>query len=90
MWYYNNEFIYLVFQQTFCCLVGPEIGQKVNYGEWDTFPTVEALTSLVEKAIHELQCRVIDSVLVLWAKALEGPNNSAQKFQGEDITGRVT
>lgn len=54
MWYYNNEFIYLVFQQTFCWLVGPEIGQKVNYGEWDTFPTVEALTSLVEKAIHEL------------------------------------
>lgn len=54
MWYYNNEFIYSVFQQTFCWLVGPEIGQKVNYGEWDTFPTVEALTSLVEKAIHEL------------------------------------
>ena len=33
MWYYNNEFIYSVFQQTFCWLVGPEIGQKVNYGQ---------------------------------------------------------
>lgn len=27
---------------------------------------------------------------MLWAKALEGPNNSSQKFQREDITTQVT
>ena len=39
----------------------------------------------MERDINE-QCKVINGVIVLWAKALEGPNNSAQKFQREDTS----
>lgn len=42
----------------------------------------------MERDINE-QCKVINGVIVLWAKVLEGPNNSAQKFQREDITAQV-
>lgn len=51
--------------------------------------SLEMLTFLVERQINESQCRVINAVTVRWAKALEGPNDAAQKFQREDITAQV-
>lgn len=47
------------------------------------------LTFLVERQIYESQRRVINAVIVWWAKALEGPSDGVQKLQREDVTAQV-
>lgn len=44
----------------------------------------------MERQTNESQRRVINAERVLWAKALEGPDNSAQKFQREDVPAQGT
>lgn len=43
----------------------------------------------MERQIYESQRRVINAVIVWWAKALEGPSDGVQKLQREDVTAQV-